>query len=76
MTPRIIMALAHRHIRAISSSMTENASTQETAIRPIDKRRRRFEETHEAAMSVIDEEAERRRAKTEKLKAMRLAQQR
>ncbi len=42
----------------------------------MDERRRRFEQTHEAAMSFIEEEAETRRAKTEKLKAMRLAARR
>lgn len=42
----------------------------------MDERRRRFERTHEVAISIIDEETERRRAKTEKLKAMRLARAR
>jgi hypothetical protein len=55
--------------------MKENTPTSEEPRRPADERRRRFEQTHEVAMSVIDEETERRRAKTEKLKAMRLAAQ-
>lgn len=55
--------------------MTQDALIPEETLRPVDQRRRRFEQTHEIAMSVIDEETERRRAKTEKLKAMRLAAQ-
>ena len=53
--------------------MTENTFAPNENLRPIDARRRRFEQTHEAAMSAIDEEAEHRRAKTEKLRAIRLA---
>jgi hypothetical protein len=53
--------------------MTESTSSPDESLRPVDARRRRFEQTHEAAMSAIDEEAERRRAKTEKLRTMRLA---